>query len=99
MVTLNSYIVAAYTPLRLTVEEMKDPRSVIDEYFNTTDLDATRDVLWEAFSQAVARPDEELGSYARRELLFHYAQIVRLIEAICLVCPPPTWPSLKVAYS
>ena len=85
MRVLNSTLIAENIPLCLTDEEVKNPHEVLYEFFTSVFLDETREVLWDVFSRSLITRDEDLGYFPRGELLFYYEELVRLVEASCLL--------------
>ena len=85
MRVLNSTHLAENIPLRLTGEEIQNPQEILYGFFTSVDLDSAREVLWDVFSRTLTSSDEDLGYFPRKEILFYYEVIVRLIEASCLL--------------
>ena len=77
----NISIIAANTPLFLTIEEMASPVGVIASMFHGLTLDDMRGLLEDVFNSAICRPDDDQVDWGREDLIFLKKETIRLIEA------------------
>lgn len=73
-------------PIRLTEKQVKDPDSVLKEFFTWYHLDDLRQLLWEWMQVAITTENDVYEtSRDRSNLLFFYRNMETLIEAAFLV--------------
>ena len=89
MDVLNSAIVAANLPLRLTISEMGDPSPVIDEFFCCFSLDDCRQLIGFVFDSTVSLSDDSLDGASRPDLQWSRDNVIRVIEAVYWLCKGP----------
>ena len=78
----NHSIIAANTPLLLTIDEMVSPLEVITSMFQGLTLDDMRGLLEEVFNSAICKSDDDQGDWGWEDLFFLKKETIRLVEAI-----------------
>ena len=68
-------------PRKLTIEEVEQPETVINELFQFANLPELRWYLWEGTKTLVTGSFNQLRPTERHNLIFFYEQVERLIEA------------------
>ena len=81
---LNCAVIAKNTPLRLSSDQMSNPREVLRRIYEDFSLNEMREILWETFSQSFTA-DEDGPHYSRRDMLYYYEMFVQFLEAGSLV--------------
>ncbi|HEV2482984.1 MAG TPA: hypothetical protein VGS79_25140 [Puia sp.] len=79
--TLNCEVVAKNIPLRLTTNQMKDPKEALRNLYEESSLNEMREVLWDVFRRTFTANDEDFFSFPRRDMLYYYEQFVQILEA------------------
>ena len=73
-------------PIRLTEEQMKEPMTVIQEFFRNFHLIDVRQNLWNWFETALTTEDGLFdGGLERSRLIHFYTQLEELAEAAYLI--------------
>jgi len=73
-------------PIRLTEEQMKEPMTVIQEFFRNFHLIDVRQKLWNWFETAITTEDGLFDEAMERSGLVHfYNQLEELAEAAYLI--------------
>lgn len=85
----NSSVIAEYAPLRLTVQQIESPVETLHSLFTNWTLDDMREALWDVFARSLTVKDDDLGYFSREELLYYYEEVVRVLEAACLLYRVP----------
>lgn len=65
----------------LRPREIEHPQDVLTGFFGSYPLAEARELLWDMVSRSLCAPDEELGTFSRKELLAGYEALERLVEA------------------
>ena len=71
-------------PLRLTIQEIKKPLTVIKSFYSCYDLPAIRACLKEWLEDALSDPEVQA-----KEHLFTYHEVERLVEAVYILHRKP----------
>jgi hypothetical protein len=86
MKTYNNHPQWYNQPLRLTVDEKRDPLPVLDDFFECYHLNEVRQTLWEWLSEVLSSPRSISNDYHdRNNHIFFYEKIERAIEAILII--------------
>lgn len=81
----NSAAIAANLPLYLSLEQMADPRKVIDEFFQCLTLNDARELITSVFDSAICLPDDCLEDVSRSDLQFSKTEVLRFFEAVFML--------------
>lgn len=78
--------IATYIGLRLSPEEIENPFLSIEHLFEEMDLSTIKQILWEFLKAAVtSNHNKYLSKRDRREILYLYEHLERLLEAAHLI--------------
>lgn len=69
-------------PRKLTVEEIENPETVIEDFFQYAQMPQVRWIMWESVKTLVTGNFAHLKSRERSSLIYFYEQVEKLIEVV-----------------
>ena len=82
---VDNYPIAEFHPHTLSKEEIENPPSVIDSFFECAHLPQIRQMLWEYLQVAIAGTWCRQTSDDRADMLYFYEKLEKLIEAAHII--------------
>lgn len=86
MRTLNKHPDWYNQPLRLSKEELVDPRIIIENFFETYHLEEIREILWDWLVEVISSERSiSLEAKQRNDHMYFYEKIELLVEAAFVI--------------
>jgi hypothetical protein len=69
-------------PLRLTEEQLQNPKLILDDFFECYHLNEVREIMWQWLTEVVSSPrDSANDPHERNNQMFFYEKMESLVEA------------------